>query len=108
MAEIVFHHDGRPDDVLVVAAGTTVMRAAVNGGVDGIIGECGGQAMCATCHVYVSPQYLDQLPPMSSDEDEMLEEAAAPRDRVRSRLGCQIPLTGTLERLEVHVPEVRA
>ncbi|WP_442800067.1 hypothetical protein [Nocardia sp. NBC_01730] len=29
------------------------MHAAVHNGVTGIVGECGGQAMCATCHVLV-------------------------------------------------------
>lgn len=38
---------------LDVPAGTSVMKAAVLHGVDGIVGECGGNLMCATCHVYV-------------------------------------------------------
>ncbi|MCK1487756.1 2Fe-2S iron-sulfur cluster binding domain-containing protein [Bradyrhizobium sp. 193] len=34
--------------------GTSVMQGAVLSGVDGIVGECGGSAMCATCHIYVA------------------------------------------------------
>jgi ferredoxin, 2Fe-2S len=101
MSTLTFHHpDG--STVLEVAAGTSLMRAAVTHGVRGIVGECGGQAMCATCHVYVREPYLAALPEMGEDEDEMLDCAAAPRDPVRSRLACRIE-AGT-HGIEVDVP----
>ncbi len=57
--------------------GTTVMLAAVSeGGVDGITAECGGNAMCATCHVYVDPETATSLPSMTQEEDDMLDCAA--------------------------------
>ena len=37
----------------------------------------------------------------------MLEETAAPRDPVRSRLGCQLVLGPGLDRLEVDVPDTQ-
>ncbi|RSZ61910.1 2Fe-2S iron-sulfur cluster binding domain-containing protein [Corynebacterium hylobatis] len=83
---------------------TSVMRAALSNGVTGIVGECGGQAMCATCHVYVHDEYVDQLPDMSEDEEEMLEVTSSERDERRSRLGCQITAGGPLDRIEVDVP----
>src|SRR3954447_10632507 len=104
MPTVTFHHDGGAADVLDVAAGTSLMRAAVHQGVRGIVGECGGQAMCATCHVYVREAYLDALPDMGEDEDEMLEDTAAPRDARRSRLGCQLVVGGDLEEIQVDVP----
>ncbi len=104
MPKATFHHDGAGADVLDVAAGTNLMRAAVQNGVPGIIGECGGQAMCATCHVYVDEPYLDSLPEIGEDEEEMLDCTAAPRDELRSRLGCQLTLGGGLEEVEVDVP----
>ncbi|KQR53623.1 ferredoxin [Leifsonia sp. Leaf336] len=85
-------------------AGTSVMRAAVMTGVPGIVGECGGQAMCATCHVYVRPAWLDRLPGMSEDEDEMLDCTSEERSE-RSRLGCQIRMSDELSGLEVDVPK---
>ena len=62
MPTIVYHHESDPPDVLEVAAGTTVMRAAVAAGVKGIVGECGGNMECATCHVYVREAFLAALP----------------------------------------------
>lgn len=104
MPTVTFHHDGGTPDVLDVAAGTSLMRAAVQHGVRGIVGECGGQAMCATCHVYVREPHLGVLPEIGEDEDEMLEDTVAPRDPRRSRLGCQVVLVDELDGLQVDVP----
>ncbi|MFD8098482.1 2Fe-2S iron-sulfur cluster-binding protein [Nocardia fluminea] len=105
MAKIQFHHFDGSTDILEVPAGTSLMRAAVSNGVDGIVGECGGQAMCATCHVLVHDEYLALLPPISEDEDEMLDCTATERDPNRSRLGCQIEAGGLLDKIAVDLPE---
>lgn len=76
--------------VAEVATGTSLMRAALLNDISGIVGECGGQAMCATCHVYVGDDVAASLYPLSEDEAEMLDCTAEPRDLARSRLGCQI------------------
>jgi 2Fe-2S ferredoxin len=83
--------------------GTSVMEGAVSRGIEGIVGECGGNAMCATCHVYVEEADLARLPPMDPFEDEMLESAASER-RATSRLSCQIAVGPELEGLTVHMP----
>lgn len=105
--EIAFHHVGGAADVIQVEPGQTVMRAAVQHSVSGIVGECGGQAMCATCHVLVREKYLGQLPPISEDEEEMLECTAAPRDPRRSRLGCQLVMGSELQEVAVDVPDTQ-
>lgn len=105
MPKVTFHHTGTPASVLDVDAGTSLMRAAVHNGVPGIVGECGGQAMCATCHVYVREPYLDALGSISEDEDEMLDCAVSPRDHARSRLACQIAVGPDVDQIEVDVPE---
>lgn len=88
---------------LEVPAGTSLMRAAVTGGVPGIVGECGGQAMCATCHVYVKTHEGADLPELSEDEDEMLDCTA--EDRLdNSRLGCQLFGDPEIAVIEVVVP----
>jgi ferredoxin, 2Fe-2S len=87
-----------------VPCGRTLMQAAVAAGIDGIVAECGGAAMCATCHIYVEPEHLSCLPLMAADEDEMLDCAAAPRTD-RSRLACQLAMTPELDGIAVRIPE---
>jgi ferredoxin, 2Fe-2S len=86
------------------SAGTSVMQAATGAGVAGIVAECGGSAMCATCHVYVDIAWAGQLPAPLSNELEMLECTAAERQPT-SRLSCQIKLTAASEGLTVRIPE---
>ncbi len=81
--------------------GATVMEAAVDNGVPGIIGECGGACACATCQVYVDEQWLGKLKPMDDMEDAMLESAQ--QRRPNSRLSCQIELLPELDGLQVQV-----
>ncbi|PXY23448.1 ferredoxin [Prauserella coralliicola] len=107
MPKVIFHHASGEIDVLDAAAGSSVMKVALQNGVAGIVGECGGQAMCATCHVYVREEHLARLPEISEDEEEMLECTAAPRDETRSRLGCQLVLGDGLEEIEVDVPDTQ-
>jgi len=57
---------------------------------------CSGNAMCATCHVYVGNGWLDQLRAMAGDEDALLDGAAAER-RAESRLSCQIKMDAGLD-----------
>ncbi len=86
-----------------VAAGLSLMRAAVDNNVPGIDGDCGGLCACATCHVFVEPQWLERAGPRTAHEDEMLNFAAQLRDN--SRLACQIPVTAALDGLVVAMPE---
>jgi 2Fe-2S ferredoxin len=83
-----------------VPAGDSVMEGAIQNNIDGILAECGGALMCATCHVYVEPAHLDRLIPIQDDEEEMLGTTAAER-MPNSRLSCQLKVTGELEGLVV-------
>lgn len=94
--------DGRRDEIEVFA-GLTLMSAATTRSIDGIVGECGGNAMCATCHIYVEPDWLDVLPPLGDDEDALLDGAASER-LSNSRLACQITVTPDLDGLVVRMP----
>lgn len=102
MAKITYITEGGQQAV-EAADGTSVMRAAVANSVPGIVGECGGQAMCATCHVYVAEDCLDGLPAISDDEDEMLDCTTADR-RDNSRLGCQLKAGHAFDAIVVTVP----
>jgi len=92
------------ETTLDVPVGTSVMKAAVLNGVTGIVGECGGNLMCATCHVYVDPDWIDRTGERDEVEEEMLEEAAAPVSEC-SRLSCQVTASDELDGLIVGLPE---
>lgn len=106
MPKVTYIGTSGKNTTLEVHAGTSVMKAAVLNGIDGIVGECGGNLMCATCHVYVDSEWAGQLAERDEVEDEMLEEAAAPV-RTESRLSCQILANSELDGLVVHLPEAQ-
>jgi len=85
------------------APGQSLMKAAVDAGVDQIAADCGGTLTCATCHVYVDEAWATRLPAPVADETDMLDFAAAPV-KPNSRLSCQIVLTPDLDGLVVHLP----
>lgn len=104
-AVTLVHPDGH-EEVLDVPVGTSIMQAAVSQGVAGIVGECGGSAMCATCHVYVEADWLGQMPELLSTEDEMLECTVSER-LAESRLSCQIKMSDALAGLRLRLPEAQ-
>ncbi|XP_030156179.1 ferredoxin-2, mitochondrial isoform X2 [Lynx canadensis] len=67
-------------------------------------GACEASLACSTCHVYVSEDHLDLLPPPDEREDDMLD--MAPLLQENSRLGCQIVLTPELEGAEFTLPKI--
>jgi 2Fe-2S ferredoxin len=89
---------------LDVDIGTSVMQAAIAHDIDGIVAECGGNMMCATCHVYLDEGDLARAPEMKPEEDEMLEFTVSPRE-ANSRLSCQLVMTPEMDGITVHLPE---
>lgn len=89
--------------VVDAPVGTSLMKTAIAHDVPGIVGECGGSAVCATCHVYVESSSA-VLPSPSDEEEEMLDFTAAPRE-TGSRLSCQISPQSDLDEIVVRVPE---
>jgi 2Fe-2S ferredoxin len=89
--------------VVIGQAGESVMAAAVRNGVPGIIGECGGNSSCATCHVWVRDEFRDLVGEPGDLEDDLLDLGVSER-RASSRLSCQITLTDELDGLTVDVP----
>jgi ferredoxin, 2Fe-2S len=102
MARIRYIQPDGVERVVEVETGETLMQAAVNSRVDGIVAECGGACMCATCHVYVDDDYLDRAGELSDSEDEMLEATAAER-KSNSRLSCQIKAKPELDGVVIRV-----
>lgn len=106
MPQITYIEPSGDPVTLSVPLGWTLMQAATSNGVDGIIGECGGAASCATCHCYVAEDRLADLPEPSAAELAMLAETAAER-RPNSRLACQLKAVPELEGLTVTLPETQ-
>jgi 2Fe-2S ferredoxin len=63
----------------------------------GVSAICGGMCSCATCHVYVAPEWYGKLPERQSDESDLLSELQFRKET--SRLSCQVRLTGELDGL---------
>lgn len=91
-------------ETLTVSAGVgdSVMETAKRQHVPGIRGDCGGFMMCATCHVYVTDD-LAALPPVSAEEDEMLDGTVCER-AANSRLSCQLKIQPDSD-IHVTLPE---
>jgi len=88
-----------------VPVGTSLMRGAVDNCVPGIDADCDGNCACATCHVYLEPEWRDKVGRRSEIEEEMLEFAALTRPE--SRLACQIQMVADLDGLAVRMPEAQ-
>ena len=87
-----------------VKSGMTLMEAAVCNDVPRIIGECGGNMACATCHVVVSDEGYDLVGEPNDFEDDMLDFTEAARTG-QSRLSCQIKVSDKLDGLVLTVPD---
>lgn len=102
MPSITFiSHDGVEKEVHV-APGTSVMHAAVDNGVSGILADCGGACSCATCHCYVDEAWQDKVPAAQDVEEQMLEFVVD--GEANSRLSCQIEVSDDLDGLVVRLP----
>lgn len=95
-------HDGNKTEVNV-ESGSSLMQAAVENGVDGILGECGGVCSCATCHCYIDKAWRSKTGEPESMEKDMLDCVLDPQDN--SRLSCQVQVSDELDGLVVHLPE---
>lgn len=94
-------HDGSEVDV-EGEVGASIMQTARDNMVRGIIGDCGGNCSCATCHGYIDPAWIDKLKPQSEDEALMLDGAMNLEGN--SRLTCQIKLTQELDGIVIRLP----
>ncbi len=82
--------------------GESAMKVALRNDVDGVVAECGGSCICATCHVYVAPEFEQVLTPPEPIERDTLDLTAL-SVRPASRLSCQIKITRELDGLVLTV-----
>jgi len=79
----------------------TLMEVVRENGINELLAICGGCCSCATCHVYVDPAFANRLPPVSEDEDGLLDGSM--HRKAESRLSCQIRMSAALEGLRATV-----
>lgn len=75
------------------------METLREAGIGEILATCGGMCSCATCHVYVAQGF--DLPPMSEDENDLLD--SSDHRQPNSRLSCQLILSDRLDGLALTV-----
>lgn len=103
MAKITFIQHNGTEQTVEGLAGMSVMETAVKNLVPGIDADCGGACACATCHVYVEPEWRQAVGARNDMEEDMLDFAFDVRES--SRLSCQIKVRPELDGLRVRVPE---
>lgn len=102
MPAAVFELPDGTEQVLDVPEDWSLMEAARRDGITGIVAECGGGAICGTCHIEVEAKWYAQLEPAGLSEDALLE--IVPERSPTSRLSCQVIMTPELNGIRVRVP----
>jgi 2Fe-2S ferredoxin len=102
MPKITYISHNNKKVTVEVATGLSVMEGAVQNNIEGIDADCGGSMACATCHVYVSEDWLTKIEKIHDAEEDMLDMAYEPRKN--SRLSCQIVISNELDGLTVTTP----
>ncbi len=102
MAKITFIDSSGKSHEVEAEVGATVMETAVRNAVPEIEAECGGACACATCHVYVDPEWIERTGKPEPMEEDMLDFAFEVQPT--SRLSCQIKVKPALDGLIVRTP----
>lgn len=95
---VVTSRDGETRSI-EAEAGLSVMEIIRDAGMDELLALCGGCCSCATCHVFVDAASLGALPPMSEDENDLLDSSE--HRSASSRLACQIRFADGLDGLKL-------
>ena len=79
MPNITFIHADGKQTVIDAEEGLSLMESARKNNIKEIEGACGGSLACATCHLYVHPNWWQRcLPPegkRTPEEEDMLDLA---------------------------------
>ena len=81
--------------------GLSLMENIRDAGFDELLALCGGCLSCATCHVHVDEEFMSLLPPVSEDENDLLDSSDA--RQANSRLSCQVSVTPALQGLRATI-----
>jgi 2Fe-2S ferredoxin len=103
MPQITVVDQSGSEKAIEAPEGRTLMEVIRDSGFDELLALCGGCCSCATCHVHIDPAFMDKLPTMSEDENDLLDSSDHRNEF--SRLSCQVPVTGALEGLKVTIAQ---
>ena len=96
----VIRRDGSSSAV-EAGEGLSLMEVLRNDGFDELLALCGGCCSCATCHVHIDAATLATLPPMSADENDLLDSSE--HRTALSRLSCQVAIAPALDGMTVTI-----
>lgn len=85
------------------AVGRTLMEVIRDNGFNEMLALCGGCCSCATCHIHIAPGFIDKIPEMTEDENDLLDSSEH-RDAY-SRLSCQVPITDAIAGMTVTIAQ---
>ncbi len=101
----VINTDGS-EKTIEAESGWSLMELLRKEGFETIEGVCGGSMACATCHLYIHPDWNQKVTDLDNEkteeEEDMLDLAFDITDN--SRLGCQVRMDDELDGLVVAMP----
>ena len=102
MTVITFiQHDGS-ERMVDGDVGLSLMETALKHDVPGIDADCGGGAICGTCHCFVE-ESAGPLPDVDPQEESML--GLRPDRESNSRLSCQLQVSDSIGDMTIKLPE---
>ena len=103
MPQITVINQSGEESSVEATNGRTLMETIRDNGYDELLALCGGCCSCATCHVHIDPAFMDKLPKLSEDENDLLDSSDHRNEY--SRLSCQIPISDAVEGLKVTIAQ---
>jgi len=101
MAKLIVLDRTGSETILDGQPGLSIMEIVRQAGFDEMLALCGGCCSCATCHVHVDEAFLEALPAISEDENDLLD--GSEHRQSNSRLSCQIRFSDELNGLKVRI-----
>ena len=103
MPQITVINQSGEESSIAATVGRTLMETIRDSGFDELLALCGGCCSCATCHVHIDPAFMDKMPGLSEDENDLLDSSDHRNEF--SRLSCQIPISDAFEGLKVTIAQ---
>jgi len=101
MTTIIFQQKNGERKSVEAENGLSLMVAAVENSIIGIKAVCNGCCNCGTCHVVITPNFIEVTSPLYSGEQQVLSKLR--NSQANSRLACQVIVDENLEGMQVIV-----